>query len=101
MAGNLDQFNKLFRQSQEEEQDTLLGIHILFYIAINTLWVILNMVYIPKKFRWMTYYPLVGWGLVLFAHWWFFVRVAGGLCERREQEAQEELRSHGSSVSIQ
>jgi hypothetical protein len=88
MAGNPDQVNRLFRQSLEEEQNTLLGIHVLFYVAINTLWVILNMVYIPKKFRWMTYYPLVGWGLVLFAHGWFFVRVAESLCERREQEAQ-------------
>ncbi len=85
MAVSLLEYKNLFRESYVQEQDTLFGIHILFFAAVNSLWVIMNMVLMPSKYRWLMYYPIVGWGLLLFAHYWFYVRNAEGFCRRKEE----------------
>jgi hypothetical protein len=91
MAGNLEEYKRLFRESHVEDQEKLLGLHIVIYSVVNMFWVILNMTIVPPKYRWLMFYPIVGWGLLIFVHWWFYVRNAYGLCKVREQRASARM----------
>ncbi len=87
MAGSLDQYIKLFRESHVEDQQTLFGIHVLMYALVNALWVMLNVLFVPYRYRWLVFYPIIGWGALVFVHWWFYVRNADKLCRLREERA--------------
>lgn len=87
MTGNIEQYKRLFRESLVSEQQTLLGVHVLIYAMVNALWIILNAFLVPSKYRWLMFYPIIGWGALIFVHWWFYVRNAGRLCKLREEKA--------------
>jgi hypothetical protein len=87
MAGSLDQYMNLFREAHVEDQRTLLGIHIVIYAVVNAIWVILNSLFVESKYRWLMLYPIMGWGTLVFVHWWFYVRNADKLCRLREERA--------------
>jgi hypothetical protein len=38
-------------------------------------------------------YPIMGWGAMLFVHWWFFVRNAERLCMIKEERTLEKMGS--------
>ena len=86
MAGNLEEYKRLFRESHVEDQEQLFGIHVVIYSVVNMFWVMLNMTLVPPRYRWLMFYPIIGWGLLIFVHWWFYVRNAYGLCRIREQK---------------
>jgi hypothetical protein len=92
MPGEFEDYKGYFRDAHMEAEENLLGIHVLIYFAVNSLWVILNMLFVPKKFRWIIFYPIIGWGAVLFSHWWFYVRNAERLCRMREARTEERIR---------
>jgi hypothetical protein len=87
MAGNLEQYKRLFRESYVEDRQALLNVHVLIYAIVNAIWIILNMRFVPSKYRWLTVYPILGWGALIFVHWWFYVRNADRLCMLREKMA--------------
>jgi len=87
MAGNMDQYLKMFREAHVEDQQTLLGIHILIYALVNAIWVMLNAILVPSRYRALMFYPILGWGALIFVHWWFYVRNADRLCRLREERA--------------
>jgi uncharacterized membrane protein len=91
MAGNLEEYKRLFRESHVEDQEKLFGLHIVIYSVVNMFWVMLNMTIVPPRYRWLMFYPIVGWGLLIFVHWWFYVRNAYGLCKLREQKASARM----------
>jgi hypothetical protein len=91
MSGNIEEYKRLFRESHVEDQEKLLGLHIVIYSIVNTIWVILNMTIVPPRYRWTMFYPIIGWGLLIFVHWWFYVRNAYGLCKLREQQAASRM----------
>ncbi len=91
MAGNMDQYKRLFRESHVEDQQVLFGLHVLIYIVVNALWVLLNMLLIPLRYRWLMFYPIVGWGTLLFVHWWFYVRNAEKLCKLKEERVASRM----------
>ncbi len=91
MAGNMDQYKRLFREAHVEDQQALLGIHVLIYIVVNAIWVMLNMLLVPLRYRWLMFYPLIGWGALIFVHWWFYVRNADKLCKLREERVASKL----------
>ncbi len=93
MAVEFENYKKFFRDTHIEAEETLLGIHVLIYLAVNALWVILNIVFVPSKYRWIVLYPIIGWGAVLFAHWWFYVRNASNLCRMREARTEDRMGS--------
>jgi hypothetical protein len=41
---------------------------------------------IQKLFR-----PLVGWGTLVFVHWWFYVRNASKLCMLKEEKIESKV----------
>jgi hypothetical protein len=90
-AGNMDQYIKLFRESHVEDQQTLFGLHILIYALVNAVWVMLNMLFVPSRYRWLMFYPIIGWGALIFVHWWFYIRNADKLCKLREERAISKL----------
>ncbi len=85
MAGNMEQYKRLFRESHVEDQQVLFGIHVLIYIVVNAIWAILNMLFVPFRYRWLMFYPIIGWGTLVFVHWWFYVRNADKLCKLKEE----------------
>ncbi len=91
MAGNMDQYKRLFREAHVEDQQALFGIHVLIYIVVNAIWVMLNMLLVPLRYRWLMFYPLIGWGALIFVHWWFYVRNADKLCKLREERVASKL----------
>jgi hypothetical protein len=97
MAENLEEYKSLFRDSHVEAEETLWGIHVLIYIVVNFLWVMANMLFVPSRYRWIMIYPLVGWGTMVFVHWWFFVKNAERLCMRREERIEKRMASKASS----
>jgi hypothetical protein len=97
MAENLEEYKSLFRDSHVEAEETLWGIHVLIYIVVNFLWVMANMLFVPSRYRWIMLYPLIGWGAMVFAHWWFFVKNAERLCMRREERIEKRMASKTNS----
>jgi hypothetical protein len=87
MAGNMDQYIQLFRESHVEDQRTLFGVHVVIFALVNIIWVILNALFVPSRYRWLMFYPVIGWGTLVFIHWWFYVRNASKLCRLREERA--------------
>jgi len=91
MASNLEEYRRLFRDSHVEAEETLWGIHVLIYIVVNALWVMINMLFVPSRYRWIVLYPLIGWGIMIFVHWWFYVRNAANMCMRKEERIQSKI----------
>lgn len=91
MPREFEEYKRFFRNAHVEVEETLLGIHVLIYLAVNILWVILNLVFVPVRYRWIIFYPIIGWGAVLFAHWWFYVRSADKLCRMKETLVEERM----------
>ncbi len=93
MVREFESYKKFFRDAHVEAEQTLLGVHVLIFLAVNSLWVILNMLFVPIRYRWIIFYPIIGWGAVLFAHWWFYVRNASIFCRMKEAWIEERLGS--------
>jgi hypothetical protein len=99
MAGNLEQYKRLFRESHVEDQQALLGIHVLIFAVVNAFWVLLNMMFVPSRYRWLMFYPIIGWGALIFVHWWFYVRNAARLCKLKEERVAAKMVRGVSSES--
>ncbi len=91
MASELEEYKKSFRDTYVEAEETLWGIHVLIYIVVNSLWVMMNMLFVPSRYRWIMLYPVIGWGIMVFVHWWFYVRNAARLCMAREERVEERM----------
>ncbi|MGA9098991.1 MAG: 2TM domain-containing protein [Methanotrichaceae archaeon] len=89
----------MFRQSHTEDQQALLAIHMLIYAVVNTIWVILNLSFVPRRYRWLMLYPIIGWGGLIFVHWWFYVRNASMLCRMKEAQIEEQVGSGATRPS--
>lgn len=93
MPREFENYKRFFRDAHVEAEKNLLGIHVIIYLAVNSLWVMLIMLFVPSRYRWILFYPIIGWGALLFAHWWFYVRNAGKLCRMKEARIEEQLDS--------
>ncbi len=91
MASNFEEYKRMFRDLHVEAEETLWGIHVLIYVIVNGLWVMLNALFVPSKYRWIVLYPLIGWGSLVFAHWWFYVKNASKLCMLKEERIEAKV----------
>lgn len=91
MSTNFDEYKRTFRDMHVEAEETLWGIHMLIYVVANSLWVMLNLLFVPSRYRWIVIYPLIGWGSLIFVHWWFYVRNAERLCMLREERTESKV----------
>ena len=99
MPGEFENYRRFFRDAHVEAEENLLGIHVVIYLAVNSLWVILNMLFVPSRYRWIMYYPVIGWGAMLFAHWWFYTRNADKLCRMKEARIEQQVGSRATGSS--
>jgi len=104
MAGNtsesLEKYRTILRKSQIKDQNALLGLHALAYVVVNTIWILLVVNLVPSRYRWIAFYPVVGWGLLVFVHWWFYVRNVDKLCKFREERALAGSAEEGAQTSF-
>ena len=104
MAGNtsesLEKYRMVLRKSQIKDQNALLGLHALAYVVVNTIWILLVVNLVPSRYRWIAFYPVVGWGLLVFVHWWFYVRNVDKLCKFREERALAGSAEEGAQTSF-
>jgi hypothetical protein len=91
MAVTLDEYKRLFREAHVEDQRKLLNLHLMIYMVVNVIWLILNFVYNQPITYWVILYPIVGWGILVVVHWWFYVRNAEGLCKLREESVEARM----------
>ena len=92
MAGTLDDYKRLFREATVSDQMKLFQIHIAIYLAVNIIWLALNMMGTIKiDPSWAMYYSPVGWGLLIIVHYWFYVRGAENLCRLREETVESKM----------
>jgi hypothetical protein len=91
MAETLDEYKRLFREAHVEDQRKLLNLHLMIYMVVNVIWLILNFVYNQPITYWVILYPIVGWGILVVVHWWFYVRNAEGLCKLREESVEARM----------
>ncbi len=88
MTSNFGEYKRMFRDLHVEAEETLWGIHVLIYVIVNSLWVMLNVLFVPSKYRWIVLYPIIGWGSLVFVHWWFYVKNASNLCMQKEERIE-------------
>ncbi len=92
MTGTIDEYKRLFRAATVSDQMKLFQLHIVIYLVVNIIWLALNMMGTVKiDPLWAVYYPLVGWGLLVIVHYWFYVRGAENLCRLREQMVEAKI----------
>jgi hypothetical protein len=91
MAGTLEEYKRLFREAHVEDQMKLFRLHLIIYLVVNAIWVALNYMYVLPEYRWLMYYPLIGWGLLVVVHYWFYIRNAEGLCKLREEMVEARM----------
>jgi len=92
LAETLEEYKRLFREATVSDQVKLFQLHIAIYIVVNAIWIALNAMGTIKTIPgWAMYYPIVGWGLLVVVHYWFYVRGAENLCKLREREIESRL----------
>ncbi|VVB71993.1 2TM domain protein [uncultured archaeon] len=92
MVSTLDEYKKLFREATVADQMKLFKLHVIIYVVVNAVWLVLNMNGAIKiEPVWAVYYSLVGWGLLIIVHYWFYVRGADNLCRLREEMVEARI----------
>jgi hypothetical protein len=93
MASTISDYKKLFREATVADQMKLFQLHLVIYLALNIIWLALNMMgTITIDPAWAIYYSPVGWGLLVIVHYWFYVRGAENLCKLREEMVEAKIR---------
>jgi hypothetical protein len=104
MAGNtrgsLEKYMMILRKSQIKDQNALLGLHALAYVVVNAVWILLVVNLVPSRYRWIAFYPVLGWSLLVFVHWWFYVRNVDKLCKFRDERALAGSAEVGAQTSF-
>ncbi len=85
----LEEYKKAYREIKKEEARMGFLVHLIVYIFVNTLLIVINLLYSPEDI-WF-FYPLIGWGIGISMHYLFGVRWIEK--ELKEMEAKAEYRA--------
>ncbi len=85
----MDLFSKNPMQAERFEKRTTLYVHIIVYILINLSLVVCNRIYSPDIF--WAIYPILGWGVGLFYHFFFTAVFRGMKIKKWKQEKTIQL----------
>jgi hypothetical protein len=69
---SLEEYKKAYREIRAEEEKRGFLIHLAVYLLVNAMLIVINFVYSPEAI-WF-FYPLIGWGIGLTAHYLGAVR---------------------------
>ena len=93
MAEALEDYKRLLIEAHVEDQKELFQLHVIIYIVVNIIWFALNyMGSIQVEPMLAMWYLPVGWGLLIVAHWWSYVRNAENFCELKEEATKSKMR---------
>lgn len=75
-------------------------VHAAIYVLVNTLLIVINLVFVPE-FLWF-FFPLIGWGIGLTMHYLFAVQFVGSHTEdwqARVEYRAREIHTHQVSAA--
>lgn len=91
----LEEYKRAYRDLRKEEEKRGFLIHLVVYILVNVMLTVINLLYSPNKI-WF-FYPIIGWGIGITAHYLFGVHWLEKLLEEREAKAEYRLRKEKGS----
>ncbi len=87
---SLDEYKKAYREMMAEEEKRRFLVHLVVYVLVNIMLMIINLLYSPGDI-WF-FYPLIGWGIGITAHYLKAVRWMENTLEEREAKAEYRAR---------
>ena len=90
---SLQEYKLAYKQQRLEEERRGFYIHLIVYVAVNALLIGINLYFVPGVL-WF-FFPLVGWGICVAAHYLGAVRWAARNLERKEAEAEYKTKYGG------
>jgi len=82
----LEEYKKAYREIRAEEEKRGFLIHLTVYVLVNAMLIVINLLHSPEDI-WF-FYPLIGWGIGLTAHYLGAVRWIEKVLKNREAMAE-------------
>ncbi len=82
----LEDYKKAHREISKEEEKRDFLVHLVVYVLVNTMLIVINLIYSPDVI-WF-FYPLIGWGIGISMHYLFGVRWKEKELEEKEAKAE-------------
>ncbi len=86
---SLEDYKNAYREIKTEAEKRGFRVHLVVYVLVNTMLIAINFIYSPEDI-WF-FYPLIGWGIGITAHYLNAVRWIEKLL--KEMEAKAEYRA--------
>ena len=86
---SLEDYKNAYREIKAETEKRGFLVHLVVYVLVNTMLIAINFIYSPEDI-WF-FYPLIGWGIGITAHYLNAVRWIEKLL--KEMEAKAEYRA--------
>lgn len=86
---SLEDYKNAYREIKAEAEKRGFLVHLVVYVLVNTMLIAINFIYSPEDI-WF-FYPLIGWGIGITAHYLNAVRWIEKLL--KEMEAKAEYRA--------
>jgi hypothetical protein len=83
---SLEEYKKAYREIRAEEEKRGFLIHLAAYVLVNAMLIAINFLYSPEDI-WF-FYPLLGWGIGITAHYLGAVRWIEKELKKREAMAE-------------
>ncbi|MFZ3059610.1 MAG: 2TM domain-containing protein [Candidatus Methanoperedens sp.] len=92
MAGeiSLEEYKKAYREMRAEDEKRGFLFHLVVYVLVNAMLIAGNLRYSPEAI-WF-FYPLLGWGIGITAHYLDAVRWVESELNKKEAEAEYRAR---------
>ena len=86
----LEEYKKSYREMRAVDEKKGFLIHLVVYVLINAMLIAINLIYNPEDI-WF-FYPLLGWGIGITAHYLHAVRWIESELNKKEAEAEYRAR---------
>ena len=87
----LEDYKKAYREVEIEEGRRSFLAHLITYVLVNTMLIVINLMFSPNKL-WF-FYPLIGWGIGVLTHYLYGVRWIEKILEKKEAMAEYRAKS--------
>ncbi len=87
---SLEEYKKAYREMRAEDEKRGFSVHLVVYVLVNAMLIAINLIESPEDI-WF-FYPLLGWGIGITAHYLNAVRWIEKILKGREAEAEYRAR---------
>jgi hypothetical protein len=87
---SLDEYKKAYREVRAEDEKRGFSVHLVVYVLVNAMLIAINLINSPESI-WF-FYPLLGWGIGITAHYLGAVRWIESELKKKEAEAEYRAR---------